>query len=444
MVVEAWLLRAASAHPRRTAIETPEARLTYSELHDAARGAAATLAEQGIGAGDWVALGLPPGVQFAVALHACMLLGAVSVPVDPRLTPEERELVTARARLVVSQPLEATGSPGAARPATHDLAAAAIVVHTSGTSARPRPIELTYGNWLWSALGAALALGLDPEERWLCALPLAHVGGLSILVRSVIYGTTAVIHERFEAERVLAELGDPAGSTLVSLVATTLARLLEAGLERPPRLRCALVGGMALPSELSRRARAAGVPVRHTYGLTEACSQVTVQPVGGDEAPGDPQTTHDAGAPLFCTQVKIAEDGEILVRGPTVAPGSVAGDGWLHTGDRGQLQDGRLRVSGRKSNAIVTGGENVAPEEVEAVLAAHPAVAEALVTGSTHPEWGEAVVASVVLRPGRRASASELRQHCGQHLAPFKVPKEIRFTTEPLPRNRTGKLVRSG
>lgn len=443
MVVEAWLPRAASAHPGRTAIETPDARLTYSELHHAARSAAATLAEQGIGAGDWVALGLPPGVQFAVALHACLLLGAVSVPVDPRLTPEERELVTARAELVVSRPLEATVRPGAALPKTHDLAAGAIVVHTSGTSARPRAIELTYGNWLWSALGAALALGLDPEERWLCALPLAHVGGLSILVRSVIYGTTAVIHERFEAERVLAELVDPAGSTVVSLVATTLARLLEAGLEHPPRLRCALVGGMALPSELSRRARAAGVPVRHTYGLTEACSQVTTQPVGEAFVPGA-HSTEDAGVPLFCTQVKLADDGEILVRGPTVAPGSVAADGWLQTGDRGELQDGRLRVSGRKSNAIVTGGENVAPEEVEAVLAGHPAVAEALVTGRSDPEWGEAVVAVVVLRDGRGASASELRQHCGQHLASYKVPKHISLSAQPLPRNRTGKLVRPG
>jgi O-succinylbenzoic acid--CoA ligase len=243
---------------------------------------------------------------------------------------------------------------------------------------------------------------------------------------------------------VLAELVDPAGSTLVSLVATTLARLLDAGLEHPPRLRCALVGGMALPSKLSRRARAAGVPVRHTYGLTEACSQVTTQPVGEDEAAADSRTTDDAGAPLFCTQVKIADDGEILVRGPTVAPGSVAADGWLHTGDRGQVQDGRLRVSGRKSNAIVTGGENVAPEEVEAVLAAHPAVAEALVTARTHPEWGEAVVASVVLRQGREVSPSELRRYCGEHLAAFKVPKEISLSTQPLARNRTGKLVRSG
>jgi O-succinylbenzoic acid--CoA ligase len=201
---------------------------------------------------------------------------------------------------------------------------------------------------------------------------------------------------------------------------------------------------MSLPSALTRRARAAGVPVRHTYGLTEACSQVTTQPVGEADAGEHSEATEDAGVPLFCTQVKLAGDGEILVRGPTVASESVAEDGWLHTGDRGRMEHGRLRVSGRRTNAIVTGGENVAPEEVEAILAAHPAVAEALVAGRADPEWGEAVVAAVVLRTGQEASASELRRHCAEHLAAFKVPKEISFSTQALARNRSGKLMRSG
>ena len=126
--------------------------------------------------------------------------------------------------------------------AGHDLDATAVVIHTSGTTSAPRPVELTYGNLLWSALGSASALGLDPGERWLCALPVSHVGGLSILLRSCIYGTTAVIHEHFDTERVLQALGKE-DITLVSLVSTTLARLLDAGLERPPALRAALTGG---------------------------------------------------------------------------------------------------------------------------------------------------------------------------------------------------------
>ena len=119
--------------------------------------------------------------------------------------------------------------------ASHDLDAPAILVHTSGTTTKPKPIRLTYGNWLWSALGSAVALGVDPDERWLCTLPLSHVGGLSILLRSAIYGTTAIVHERFETDRVLAALQDPHGPTVVSLVPTTLTRLLDAGLRQPAR-----------------------------------------------------------------------------------------------------------------------------------------------------------------------------------------------------------------
>ena len=145
------------------------------------------------------------------------------------------------------------------------------VMHTSGTTSAPRPVTLTYGNLLWSALGSGVALGVDPRDRWLCALPLSHVGGLSILLRSAIYATTAVVHERFETERVLEAL--TGGVTLLSLVATTLARLLDGGLERPPELRCALTGGGPVPAALVARAHGAGVPVSLTYGLTETCSQ---------------------------------------------------------------------------------------------------------------------------------------------------------------------------
>jgi O-succinylbenzoic acid--CoA ligase len=320
---------------------------------------------------------------------------------------------------------------------THELDATAVVIHTSGTTAAPRPVELTYANILWSALGSAVALGLDPEERWLCTLPLSHVGGLSILLRSAIYATTAVVHERFETERVLDTL-HAGEATLVSLVATTLARLLDAGLEHPPALRCALTGGGPVPAALVERARDAGVPVSLTYGLTESCSQATTTPVA--EIGGAPAS---AGTPLFCTRLRIAADGEILVAGPTVAPAALQADGWLHTGDLGELDErGRLRVSGRKADTIVSGGENVAPAEVEAVLEAHPRVLEAAVLGRVDPQWGEAVTAIVVARGGEQLDVDELRAHCAGVLASYKVPKQIVYATEPLPRTRSGKLLR--
>src|ERR1019366_2135988 len=276
-------------------------------------------------------------------------------------------------------------------------------------SGAPTEVPLTFGNLLWSAIGSAVALGLDPRERWLCTLPLVHVGGLSIIVRSAIYGTTAVVHERFVLEDALDALMERE-ITLVSVVATTLTRLLDGGLADPPALRCALAGGGPVPAALLGRARSAGVAVSQTYGLTEACSQVATQ------APGEGGV--DAGPPLFCTRVALAPDGDI---------------GELRAG-------GTLHVIGRKSDTIISGGENVAPSEVESVLEEHPAVVEAAVYGVADQQWGEVVHALVVVRADVGADA--LRAHCAERIGGFKVPKAIAFT-DSLPRPASGQLQRA-
>ena len=442
MLVDAWLPRAAAAQPHRMAVQAPAGSWTYTELLTVALDGAAWLSQRGVGPGDRVAITLPPGLGFVQALHATMLLGAVVVPVDPRLSDAERAIVTDGAAVVVAEPLwegpALGGTTSVAAPVTHhDLDDVAAIVHTSGTTSAPRPVALTYGNFLWSALGSAVALGLDPGERWLCAMPVSHVGGLSILLRSAIYATTAVVHERFEVDRVLQALRGE-DITLVSVVATTLARLLDAGLRHPPRLRVALAGGGPVPEVLLARARDAGVAVSQTYGLTESCSQATTVPAPLAPAPGD----HGAGPPLFCTQVRIGADGEILLRGPTIARGVCDDDGWLATGDLGRLDEvGALHVTGRKADTIISGGENVAPAEVEAVLEAHPDVLEAAVVARADPEWGEAVTAIVVPRNGP-PDPDALRAHCRAALAPYKVPRRVLVVDGPLPRTRSGKLLR--
>ena len=459
--VESWLTRAARVRPHGVAVESLDGARTYAQLQARARADARALAQRGAQRGDRVAIALPPGLAFAEALHACLLLGAVAVPVDPRLSAAEQRAICDGAALVIDESLaDVAGDCGAvaakdeaedeaaAAEELHELDAVAAIIHTSGTTSAPRPIELTYGNFLWSALGSAVALDLDPHERWLCVLPVSHVGGLSILVRSAIYATTAVVHPGWDTERVLDALGADGerGITLVSLVATTLARLLDAmpaHAQRPPRLRWALTGGGPVSQTLIARAREAGVPVSTTYGLTEACSQVTT-----------------GGPPLFCTRVRIegaarraegaggdggdhGREGEILVAGPTVAPGSRDPDGWLHTGDLGVLDDhGNLRVTGRAADTIVSGGENVAPAEVEAALEAHPDVQEAAVLGRSDPTWGETVTAIVVARPGVELREEALRVHCSGLLARYKVPKQFDFRNAPLPRTRSGKLLR--
>jgi O-succinylbenzoic acid--CoA ligase len=423
VLVESWLARAARTRPDTVALRADDRTLTYAELDDAATIAARRLSALGVRPGDRVGIALPARAPFVEILHGCLRLGAIAVPIDLRLTQSERAPRCAGCAAIVSAPLDGLYDPKAELRHDHELDATAIIVHSSGTTAGPRPIELTYGNWLWSALGSAVALGLDPHERWLCTLPLSHVGGLSILMRSAIYATTAILHERFEAQRAVDEIATDA--TVVSVVPTMLARLLDTGLHEPRALRAALVGGAPISPALLRRAREAGVCTVTTYGLTEACSQVTTD-----------------GPPLFCTKVRIGPGREILVQGPTVSRRELAEDGWLHTGDEGALDtDGNLTVTGRAGDTIVTGGESVAPAEVEAVLESHPAVAEAGVHGVEDATWGERVVATVVLRPGATATMDELRSYCGVRLAGYKVPKFFRFSSE-LPKTATGKLLR--
>ena len=419
--MEAWLARAARMHGERTALQTPHGAHTYAELYERSAAVAGGLLAGGVSAGDRVALALT-GQELVAALHGCLLIGAVAVPIDLRLGPAELAPRVAGAARVLDALI--AGPPPAPRPAAGEETA--TLMFTSGTTAGPKPVALSYDNWLWNALGSAVALGLDPRERWLCPMPLAHVGGLSIQLRSVIYGTTVVLHERFDTAAALEALMDPDEAiTLVSLVPTMLARLLDAGLRRPPTLRRALLGGGPIAPALLARARKAEIDVAPSYGMTEACSQIATD-----------------GYPLLGTELALALDGEVLVRGRTVSVAALAGDGWLHTGDLGALDaEGRLQIVGRRADTIVTGGENVAPAEVEAVLLEHPAVADAAVFARADPQWGEAVIARVVPAPGAAPEAAALRAHCAQHLAPFKVPKAFEVA-DRLPRGTTGKLLR--
>jgi O-succinylbenzoic acid--CoA ligase len=444
MAVDDPVGRHARELPGALALRADGRDLNYAQLEAAVAATARSLTAAGVGAGDRVATSFPPGVDFAALLHALPRLGATLVPLPPRLTAAERDrlLELASPRLVLDAPLDGSRAAGPPPPAPRlDPDAPHTLLFTSGTTAAPTPVALTYANHLASARAAAANLGLKPGDRWLCPLPVHHVGGLAILLRSAIHGTAAILHPRFDVDDVRRSL-ESGEATLVSLVATQLQRLAEAGLERAPALRAALVGGGPVPRELLAWAADRGLPVLQTYGMTETASQIATLPAAEALAS---ERRGSAGRPLPGAELKVEPDtGEILVRGPMVSLGALAADGWLHTGDRGSLdRDGYLWVEGRLDDTIVTGGENVAAAEVEEALIAHPALVEAAVTGRADPEWGEAIVAYVVLdRRMAPPSDPELAAHCRRRLAPHKVPKEV-HRVAALPRTASGKVARA-
>ncbi|MGH2990400.1 MAG: o-succinylbenzoate--CoA ligase [Solirubrobacterales bacterium] len=437
MILDNWLSQRAETCPDRTALLADGLEMTYAELEAEATAAARRLAARGARRAATVALTLPAGIEYVALLHGLMKLEAIAYPLNPRLAPSEIEAEVERVKpvLVCTEPGQLTATE-ADLPllGEHDLDAIQCRILTSGTSGGPRPVGLTYGNHLWSAVGSAFKNGVDPRDRWLLCLPLHHVGGLSILMRSVIYGTGAVVHDGFDVDRVAESLARDR-VTLVSLVPTMLIRLLDAGVDLSgPRV--ILLGGGPTPVEVIEEATARGANVVQTYGLTEAASQVTTL-----EPSEAPRKLGSAGRPLLTTHLRI-QDGEILVQGPTVAPGFADEDGWLHTGDLGRIdEEGFLYVEDRLDDVIVTGGENVVPSEVEDVLRRHPEVADAAAVARPDPEWQEAVTAVVVLRGGARSSPEDLRRHCAESLSGHKVPKRFEFAAE-LPRTASGKLLR--
>jgi o-succinylbenzoate---CoA ligase len=398
-----WLSLRARTHGDHPAVVGEGFAQTYAELDESVARLAADIRPPKL-----VVVPAQRDLGFVQLVHACARAGAFLVPTDPR----ERR-----------RPAVAAGGSGGG-----------TVLFTSGTTGAPKPVVLAQENHEASAIASAWNLGVAPDDRWLCVLPLHHVGGLAILWRSVIYGTTVVLHERFDAAAAV-EAIQGGEVTVASLVPTMLRRMRAAGLSAPGRLRALLLGGGPVPRDLLEWSAAIGLPALQTYGMTETASQIAT--LRAEEA-----LHHhgSAGRPLLGVELRIGDGGEILVRGPMVARSALADDGWLHTRDRGRLdEDGFLHVEGRLDDVIVTGGENVMAGEVEDALMAHPAVADAAVAGRPDAEWGEAVTAWVVL--ATHVPDGELAAHCRRLLAPHKVPKSFARVDE-LPRNAAGKVVR--
>jgi O-succinylbenzoic acid--CoA ligase len=504
-----WLRRRANVSPDHPAIEFGHEVWSFRELDARADATAQRLRALGIAEGDRVALLAANSAAFAQAVFGAARAGAVLVPLNLRLTRPEIEwqladcdpamLVTDREewlgtgarphpdplpegegiRKLLTGTVEIPSVAGAPSPRrlhvvpledvalaplgelktewSYDSDAVQCIMYTSGTSGRPKGAMLTYGNFFWSAFGSMTQLGIHEDDRWLACLPLFHVGGMSILFRSVLNGTTCVIHNGFDAARAN-EAIDKDGVTIASLVSTMLIRMLaeRGGRAFPPSLRCVLIGGGPVPRELVDKGLKLGIPIAQTYGLTETASQATTLRLS--EATARPGS---AGKPLLPVALRILredgsecvplEAGEIVVQGPNISPGywrqpdataQAMRGGWLHTGDAGYFDsEGYLYVLDRRDDLIVTGGENVYPAEVESVLSTHPAVREAGVYAMPDATWGQTVAAAVIPEPGAEVSVEALQAYCRERLAGYKVPSRVLFT-EDLPRTASGKLLR--
>lgn len=341
------------------------------------------------------------GAAFVDELRRAWDRGDAVLPIDPRLPPSAAEELASTMR--VGEPVDDSE---------------ALVVATSGTTGAPKGVVLTHDHVAASAEATSARLGIDPErDHWLACLPLAHVGGLSVVTRALHTGTGLTVHDGFDAGAV--DRAAEHGCTHVSLVATAMARI-DAG-----RWACIVLGGAAPPADRPPNSVA-------TYGMTETGSGVVYD-----------------GVPLDGVEVTTVA-GELWLRGPMIAAryrdGTpvVDADGWLHTDDLGSFEDGVVRVDGRRGDLIITGGENVHPDPVERRLRTHPSIAEAGVVGRDDPEWGQRVVAVVELTdPGTAPpTLEELRDWVGAELPPWAAPKEIEITGT-LPRTALGKVRRA-
>ncbi|MCY4399288.1 MAG: class I adenylate-forming enzyme family protein [Gemmatimonadetes bacterium] len=463
----------ATATPHATALVRDGGRHTFRELDEAA--VARRPPGRRLPPGSRVTLCLPPGPDAVATLFGVWKAGHVAVPLHEKLTAAE----IVHAHKLVNPALHIDNSglhlvqdcdPSAERPSGAvsarwpsralparlspcDRPVTAFLL-TSGSSGAPRALGFNRAALAASASAVARRLDLRAADRWGLCLSLGHIGGLSLVVRAVMTGSSVRLWPSFDADAVVRAMLD-GEVTHLAIVPVMLRRILESlGGERvPSTLRCVLVGGAAAPLALLGDAWRAGLPVATTWGMTETASQVaTAPPALSRRRPGT------VGRPLDGIEVRDEPGGNLSVRGPTLAsvvipaPGTdpeplkTDAEGWFATRDTGSIDtDGHISIHGRQDDTIVSGGLNVSPREVERVIEGLPGVAEAVVFGAPDEEWGEAVVAVVepdgAAKRGR-VTAAVVDRHCRAHLARGRCPSRI-LVVDELPRTWTGKVMRA-
>ncbi len=472
MAPDRWVATWAARRPEEPGLEFEGRVWTWAGLDQEVERTARWLRSLGVGPGERVACLHRNHAHVVFLFLAASRLGAVFNPWNARLAPEETayRLRDADPRCVVVEPglrdrlaaeVERSGrvvsflqgapagdaapAPAAGRGGPD---APQALLYTSGTTGRPKGALLPVRKGFFNALNAQEFLEVGVGDRMLVVLPLFHSGALFIQVVPALYaGATVVLHSRFDPERVARTLMEDRITHFLA-VPTVLRRVLDAGSAQHLRgLRVCGVGGEPVPPEMIASCLEAGVEVRQLLGQTETS---IVLWASADDLRDRPGTV---GRPVRHAELRLGPIrsgvGEIRVRGPALMleywndPELTRRSfvrGWFRTGDLGRMDEGGYwYLAGRAKEMYISGGENVYPAEVEAVLRAHPAVADAAVIGVPDPRWGEAGHAFVELRPGAEASAEDLRVWCSRRLARFKCPRDVSFVAR-LPRTELGKV----
>ncbi|MFD0898062.1 o-succinylbenzoate--CoA ligase [Loigolactobacillus binensis] len=459
--MENWLSKRARLSPQHCAVRAGTHSLTFAQLQQQVLQQAGRIAYlQPHGRIAILTDNTLPGYLTILALHQ---LGCAPVLLNQRLSSDELTqqlqaaavtLCLAADNLIRPLPVKVVSfSELAQQPVTTitpvaEFAATTVasIMFTSGTSGHAKGVLQTYNNHFYSAIGSVLNLGLTAADTWLCCVPLFHISGLSIMMRSLIYGMTVVLVDHFDPQQIN-QLLCTQPITTISVVPYMLQKLLQTlplNQHYHPAFRCMLLGGGPIDRATLTICQQRHIPVIQSYGMTETASQIVALDFANAA-----RKLGSAGQPLFPVQVKIAADQHILVKTPTLAAGYLnqaaaftkkIRAGWFDTDDIGYLDaEGFLFVKGRSGDMINSGGENIFPGEIEAVYQQHPAIKQIVVAGHADPTWGSVPLAYIQLNTN--ISTAELRAYGRQHLAHYKVPRAF-YCVADFPRTGNGKLKR--
>lgn len=462
METQNWLIKQAQTQPDQVAVDDGTTRLTFAQLYQRVQSLAGKLATLQPGQRVGI-LGDNSLMTYELAL-AILTSGKTIVWLNWRLADEELDRQIADSDLQVCLVADHLWREGFDHRFTsyHDFTRltgqvmqlvanfdddqVASIMYTSGTTGQAKGVLQTFGNHFYSAVSSALNLGLSTHDEWLCVAPIFHISGFSIVMRGLIYGMTVRLVNKFQPAEITAILvHEPI--TIISVVPFMLKKLLaeqqRTGQHYQSAFRCMLLGGGTIDRATLLACQQAQIPVVQCYGMTETCSQVIAL-----RAQDALTKIGSVGQPLFTTQLKLDLQGQILLKTPALTPGylnqptKLPGkliDGWYQTGDVGHLDaDGYLYIDGRQDEMLISGGENIFPQEVEQVYQRYPGISEVAVVGQADSQWGEVPVAFVV---AKTVDPKELIAYGYQHLAHYKVPRRY-IKVDHLPKNASGKIQR--